>query len=137
MALTFAVGLVFGFVLFGSFGCGKESRHSAADPAAVEPAIETDRPQMVHLSPPRSEWIEYSTSSRKLTLYDLPSSGRWMVKRSDLPTAYPVGPEHILPEGLDPAETMVYYTRPGGLTSRPVTLAQIQAARPAHVSFNR
>src|SRR6266540_5640945 len=97
-AITLALGLGFGCVLIGSLGCGQDSRDGAADPAAVEPVIDSDRPLMVHLSPPRSEWIEYSPSSRKLTFYDLPSSGRWMVKRSDLATPYPVGPEHVLPE---------------------------------------
>lgn len=131
LASTLALG--FGFALIGILGCGAESR----EPDVVEPSLVSERPFMSKLPAPRSAWIDYSARDRKLTFYDLPSSGRWMVKRSDREMAYPVGPEHVLPEGLNPTETMVFYTRPGGQTSRPVTLAQIQAARDEHVSINR
>ena len=130
--LVLALG--FGMVLIGSLGCGREKREIEADPA-IDPAPATDRPHMAQLPAPRSEFIDYSPTDRKLTLYDLGSSGRWMVKRADMTTAYPVGPEHILPEGLDAKETLVYYVRPGGQTSRTVTLAQIQSAHREHVSL--
>ncbi len=135
LASTLALG--FGFALIGILGCGAESRELPVNPDVVEPSLVSERPFMSKLPAPRSAWIDYSARDRKLTFYDLPSSGRWMVKRSDREMAYPVGPEHVLPEGLNPTETMVYYTRPGGQTSRPVTLAQIQAARDEHVSINR
>jgi hypothetical protein len=128
-----------GVGLFGPFGCGHEPQNSTSDEAvAVEPeAIDTERPQLASLPPPRSEWIEYSANDRKLSLYQLRASGRWMIKRSDRETAYPIGPEHVLPEGLNPATTIVYYTRPNGLTSRGVSLAQIQATTREHVSLAR
>ena len=135
LASTLALG--FGFGLIGILGCGQESRDVPADPAAPEPALVSERPLMEKLAPPRSEWIDYSARDRKLTLYNLPSSGRWMVKRPDRDTAYPVGPEHILPEGINPTETMVYYMRPSGQISRSVSLAQILAARDEHVSIAR
>ena len=86
---------------------------------------------MVHLPAPRSEWINYSANERKLTLYNLPSAGRWMVKRSDSAVPCPIGPEHILPEGLNPAETTVYYVRPSGQTSRSVTLRKSRPPVPS------
>ena len=135
-AFSLAMGLGLGSVMFGSLGCGQDTRESA-DPDAVEPTLVSERPLMVLLAAPRSEWIDYSPRDRKLTFYDLPASGRWMIKRSDRDTAYPVGPEHVLPEGLDPSDTMVFYVRAGGQTSRSVTLAQIQAARPEQVSIAR
>ena len=136
-AFTLAIGLGLGTVLFGTVGCGQDTREAVADPTAVEPALVSERPLMTLLAAPRSEWIDYSPRDRKLTFYDLPASGRWMIKRSDRDTAYPVGPEHVLPEGLNPADTTVYYVRAGGQTSRSVTLAQIQAARPEQVSIAR
>ena len=92
---------------------------------------------MSSLPPPRAEWIDYSAKDRKLSLYQLRASGRWMVKRPDRDQAYPVGPEHVLPEGIDAGETYVYYVRPGGQTSRSITLAQIQAATREHLSIDR
>ena len=127
LALSFAV-------LIGIIGCNRETREEA-EPASPDAATATDRPMLTHLSAPRSEWINYSPNDRKLTLYTLPAAGRWMIKRSDLTSAYPIGPEYVLPEKLDPNETVVYYIRPGGQTSRSVTLAQIQAARPEHMSL--
>jgi hypothetical protein len=122
-------------ILFGILGCGRDNVADNTDPQDPAAITETDRPLMTQLPAPRSEWIAYSANDRKLTLYSLPASGRWMVKRSDLPAAYPVGSEHTLPEGINPAETMVYYIRPTGQTSRGVTLAEIQAARQEHVSL--
>jgi hypothetical protein len=131
-----ALLLGIGGALFGIFGCGREPQERNDIPS-TEAATDTDRPSMTQLSPPHSGWISYSPKDRKLTFYELPGSGRWMVKRSDQAAAYPVGPEHTLPEGLDPKEMVVFYVRPGGLTSRSVTLAQIQSARPEHVSLLR
>jgi hypothetical protein len=124
-----------GAVLFGVSGCGRDVVEDRTVEQSNAAAVDTDRPLMVQLPAPRSEWIDYSANERKLTLYNLPSAGRWMMKHSENATPYPIGPEHILPEGLNPAETMVYYVRPSGQTSRCVTLAQIQAARPVHVSL--
>jgi len=138
-AFSIAAVLGFGFLLLGLFGCGHEPRESTDETSAVadEPIVETERPLMASLPPPRSEWIEYSAKDRKLTLYQLRASGRWMVKRPDRAQAYPIGAEHVLPEGINPNETIVYYTRPGGQVSRGVTLAQIQSATREHVSIAR
>ena len=138
-ALSSLAVLGFATLLLGTFGCGHEPRDTVSDDSsATEPApFATDRPLMASLPPPRAEWIEYSAKERKLNLYQLRASGRWMVKQPDRETAYPVGPEHVLPEGLDSNKTYVYYVRPGGQASRGVTLAQIQAATREHVSILR
>jgi len=125
----------YGTVCLLGLGCSRES-HEAVDAAGAAKTA-SDRPLMARLAAPRCEWIDYSPKDRKLTLYDLPASGRWMVKPSDRATAYPVGPEHILPQGLDPDETEVFYMRPGGQVSRSVTLAQIRDAGRDHVSIAR
>jgi hypothetical protein len=131
----FLNGFGLGCVLVLGLGCGRQSRE--AIDAAENGANATDRPLMSRLPPPRCEWIDYSPKDRKLTLYDLSASGRWMVKPSEHAPAYPVGPEHILPEGLDPNDTEVFYVRPGGQVSRSVTLAQIRDAGRDHVSIAR
>ena len=130
---SFVLG--FGALLVGILGCGHDPQATTANPATSDAAPISDRPLMTQLAAPRSEWIDYSPKDRKLTLYDLPASGRWMVRRSDNPIPYPIGPEHILPEGVDPKETVVFYVRPGGQRSRTVTLAQIQASRPDYLSL--
>lgn len=133
-----ALVLVSGFcALFGLSGCGQVSRDSGEGDSLPTDSLATERPQLDSLPAPRAGWIEYSARDRKLTFYQLHASGRWMVKRSDRDKAYPVGAEHTLPEGLNPAETFVYYTRPGGQVSRGITLAQIQNASREHVSIAR
>ncbi len=133
----FAV-LGFGILSLGVFGCGHEPHEITNDEAVVqESAPNSERPLLASLPAPRSEWIDYSAKDRKLSMYHLRSSGRWMVKRSDREAAYPIGPEHTLPEGINPSETFVYYTRPNGQSSRSVTLAEIQAATREHVSIAR
>jgi len=112
-----------------------ESPDTNVSAEAAPPASE--RPQMATLPPPRAEWIEFSTRDRKLNLYQLRASGRWMVKRPDREAAYPIGSEHVLPDGIDANETFVFYQRPGGQVSRSITLAQIQAATREHVSIVR
>lgn len=124
----FTLTVVLGFgVLAGMAGCSRGPR-DGADPDPY-------RPKMTPLPPPAGDRIDYSAKDRKLTFYDPPGGpARWMIRRPGLPSAYPVGPEHTLPEGTDPDETFVYYVRPGGAASREVTLSQIRAARPAHDS---
>jgi hypothetical protein len=137
-ALKCLATLGFGLLLTGVFGCGHEPAPGPDEANAIEEKpFASDRPLMSTLPPPRAEWIEYSAKDRKLSLYPLRASGRWMVKRADRDTPYPVGPEHVLPEGLNPGETLVYYVRPGGQSSRPVTLADIQAATREHLSIDR
>jgi hypothetical protein len=138
-ALSCLATFGFGLLLLGLFGCGHEPRETGPDdPAAVEAKpFASDRPLMSTLPPPRAEWIDYSAKDRKLSLYQLRASGRWMVKRPDRETAYPVGPEHVLPEGIDSSETYVFYIRPSGQTSRSITLAEIQAATREHLSIDR
>lgn len=138
-ALSCLATFGFGLLLLGVFGCGHEPRDASSDdPAAMEATpFVSERPLMSSLPPPRAEWIEYSARENKLSLYQLRASGRWMVKRSDRETAYPVGPEHVLPEGIDSNETYIYYVRPGGQASRSISLAQIQAATREHISIAR
>lgn len=139
LAVSLVAVLGIGSLLLGVFGCNRDSRElGEGEGVAVDPPSQvSERPQLVNLPAPRPEWIEYSAKDRKLTFYQLRSSGRWMLKRSDREKAYPVGAEHVLPDGLNAAETFVYYTRPGGQTSRVVSLAQIQSSTREHVSINR
>src|SRR5437879_1278568 len=119
-------------IVVGMAGCdGQGGNGVEASEADATPY----RPLMTYLPPPASDRIDYR--DHKLTFYDLTGGGRWMVKRADTPTAYPVGPEHTLPESVKPDDTIVFYTRPGGQKSRAITLAQIQAARPGHESQQR
>src|SRR5687768_3865232 len=92
-ALSCLATFGFGLVLLGASGCGHEPRElEPSDSAAAEPVpFATERPLLSTLPPPRAEWIDYSAKDRKLNLYQLRASGRWMVKRSDRETAYPVG----------------------------------------------
>jgi hypothetical protein len=138
-ALSRFASLGFGLLLVGVFGCGHEPRDAAPaqNGASETEAVASERPHMATLPPPRAEWIEFSAQYRKLNLYPLRSAGRWMVKRSDRDAAYPIGTEHVLPEGIDANTTFVFYQRPGGQVSRSITLAQIQAATREHVSFAR
>ena len=139
MGFSLAAILGFGLILGGIFGCGHEPRETSDNESVItdQMAAESERPLLASLPAPRSEWIDYSAKDRKLTLYHLRASGRWMVKRSDRAQSYPIGAEHVLPEGINPNETIIYYTRPGGQISRGVTLAQIQSATREHVSIAR
>jgi hypothetical protein len=125
--LLLALGL--GAALVGVSGCGSD----VADGANPDPA--PYRPCMVLLPPPTVDQVRFDATTRRLSFTDPTGpSARWMVKRSDVESPLPVGPEVTLPEGLNADDTFVYYTRPGGQTSRHLTLAQILAAKPEHVS---
>jgi hypothetical protein len=118
-------------------GCASESREPPPPPApavAVPPGNREQAAKGPHLPPPESDQIRYDDRSRTLTFYALPAPARWMVLLPGAAFAAPAGPEHRLPEGVDPDRTLVYYSRPGGLQSTPVSLKQIQAAREMHAS---
>jgi hypothetical protein len=107
-------------------GC---TEHRAED----QPAPHAYRANMTPpLPPPATDRIDYDDQTRTLTFYDLQGPGRWMVHVGG--AIYPAGPDHRLPEGVDPDDTFVSYTRPGGLTSGHVSLRQIQAAHQMHNS---
>jgi len=120
--------LAFGLcaVLCGVTGCGEQRADNSPDPHPYRANMTTPLP------PPATDKIEYDDKTRTLTFYDLHGPGRWMVQVGG--AMYPVGPDHRLPEGVNPDETYVCYTRPGGQTSGHVSLRQIQAARQMHQS---
>jgi hypothetical protein len=124
------VGLAFG--LMASVGCGNQA--GPEDAAAVEQEAVIN-PAAAELPPPATDRIDYDSRTRTLTFYDLPESARWMVRKPHTLLADSVGPDHRLPEGIDPEHTFVFYRRPGGQQSRAVSLAQIQAARQMHDSL--
>jgi len=124
---------------FGVFGCGTASPPpndlaptATATPGVNDPNWLTSREK---LPAPDTDRIEYDARTRTLTFTDLPGRDRWMVQLPDEPRGRPVGPQHRLPEGVDTARTLVYYTRPGVKASEPVTVAAIEAGRAAHTSL--
>ena len=126
----------FGVVLTGA--ADRDARPRASnEPETGPPALTAvrDRPGAA-LPAPDSDRIEYDARTRTLHLYDPPDSARWMVHLSNARHPAPVGPQLRLPEGIDPDRTVVFYTRPGGGHSTPVSLRQIQDARDVHRSTN-
>ena len=116
--------------LMGAAGCSERAvpeNAAAAEEAAPGPVV-------AELPPPATDRIDYNSHTRTLTFYDLPESARWMVRKPNSLVPDLVGPDHRLPEGIDPEQTYVFYRRPGGQQSRAVSLAQIQAARQMHES---
>jgi hypothetical protein len=120
--------IALGLVVVGVSGCGRRT-----DPGSSS-APDPYRPLMAQLPPPESERIEFDAQTRTLTFYDLPASGRWMVRSLGTPAPSAAGPDHRLPQGFDPDTTFVYYRRPGGQSSGWVSVAEIQAARELHAS---
>jgi hypothetical protein len=133
------VGLA-GLVAFGLFGCGTGTPPAgdpparSATPGANDPSWLTSRES---LPPPDPDRIDYDAQKRTLTLYDLPGRERWMVRLPDEDRGRAVGPQHRLPEGVDTAQTLVYYVRIGEKASAPVTVAAIEACRGGPTSFAR
>ena len=111
-------------LLAAVIGCGSETRSSYAPAPTLMPAPDTER-------------IVYDARDRSLVFYDLPNSARWVVQLPGSPVASNVGPVHRLPEGVDPEQTLVFYTRPGGKTSNSVSLRQILDARDVNASSLR
>jgi hypothetical protein len=72
-----------------------------------------------------------------LTLYDLPGTARWLVAAPGDRFPAAAGPEHRVRDGVDPDHTFVYYSRPGGKKSYPISLRQIQDGRGPHASHVR
>ena len=105
-------------------GCGSEPRSSYTPARAVLPAPDTER-------------IVYDARDRSLVFYDLPNAARWVVQLPGRPTGSNVGPVHRLPEGVDPEQTLVFYTRPGGKVSNAVSLRQFLDARDVNASSLR
>jgi hypothetical protein len=104
-------------------GCGSESRPAHGPTRALMPA-------------PDAERIVYDARERALIFYDLPNSARWVVQLPGVKGAN-VGPVHRLPEGVDPDNTLVFYTKPNGKASNAVSLRQILDARDTHASSVR
>ena len=98
---------------------------------ANDPAWMTNRPA---LPAPDVDRITYDAQTRTLVLYDLPGNDRWAVKLPGETAGHSVPPQHRIPD-VDPADVVVYYTRPGFLPSVPVSVKQIQDSGGAHVSF--
>ena len=131
---------VLSLATFGVFGGGTAAPPDNDPPPATtvsvpgsnDPTWLTSRQE---LPAPDLDRIEYDAQKRTLTLYDLSGRDRWMVRLPDEQRGRPVGPQHRLPEGIDPTRTLVYYARPGVKVSAPVTVAQIEAGRTAHTSL--
>ncbi|HUR55943.1 MAG TPA: hypothetical protein VMZ71_17540 [Gemmataceae bacterium] len=105
-------------------GCGSESRPPHVPARALMPA-------------PDAERIVYDARERALVFYDLPNSARWVVQLPGSEKGANVGPVHRLPDGIDPEQTLVFYTRPNGKASNAVSLRQILDARDTHASSMR
>lgn len=116
-------------------GCGTAAPPGPEpSPHAVgsnDPAWITNRPA---LPPPDADRINFDERTRTLTLYDLPGNDRWLVRLPGQEAGRPVSSRHRIPD-VDPAEVLVYYTRPGLKPSVPVSLKQIQECGGAHVSL--
>ena len=119
----------------GLFGCGTAtppgsppSPHAlgANDPAWI--ALRTALP------PPDTDRLNYDERTRTLTLYNLPGNDRWLVRLPGETAGRQVAPRHRIPD-VDPAEVMVYYTRPGFQPSVPVSVKQILDSGSTHVSM--
>lgn len=111
-------------VLAAVVGCGRDARP-------------VDVPARAWMPAPDAERIVYDARDRSLTLYDLPNAARWVVQLPGAEKGASVGPVHRLPEGVDPEQTMVFYTRPNGKASNAVSLRQILDARDTHASSMR
>lgn len=124
-------------VPLGLTGCGTATPPgSAPSPHAVganDPAWIVSRPA---LPPPDTDRMNYDPRTRTLTLYGLPGNDRWLVQLPGESVGRPVPPQHRLPD-VDPAEVMVYYTRPGVKPSVPVSVKQIQDSGSTHLSMIR
>lgn len=120
-------------VLIGLTGCG-----SGHDGAATGPNGRPLPVEQVSAGPPLPapdpERIEYNPDTRTLSFYELPEAGRWMIHRSGDPAAVPAGPEHRLPDAASIDKSYVYYVRPGGQSSRTVTVRTIQDSRTVYAS---
>lgn len=133
---------VVSWAVLGVFGCetalppptDPPTGNPPATVGANDPNWLTSRPR---LPPPDPERIDYDAQKRELSFYELPGRDHWMVQLPDESVGRPVGPRHRLPEGVDPANVLVYYTRPGAKASASVTVAQIEAVRAAHSSLVR
>lgn len=116
-------------------GCGtKEPPGPTASPHAVganDPAWITGR---ASLPPPDLDRINYDERTRTITLYDLPGNDRWQIQMPGEGNGRPTAPRVRLTDA-DPADTYVYYVRPGMRPSTPVSLKQIQESGGTHVSF--
>lgn len=95
------------------------------------------RPTLTRLPDPPADRIGYDDRTRTLVLPDPPAAARWMVEVPGADRPNPAGPAVRLPSGADPAETFVYYQRPGGQLSGRVSVARVLAARDAHTSHLR
>lgn len=103
--------------LAGLSGCG--SNPAPADGSAAG----------ARLPPPATDQLEYDKTSGTLTLYQLPDSARWMIQLPGSPAPAPAAVKHRIPPGADPDRTLVFYARPGGHFSAPVSLRQIEKAQ--------
>jgi cholesterol transport system auxiliary component len=133
------VGLA-GLVVFSLFGCGTGAPSANDPPAHSGTPGANDPPWLTSrdtLPPPDPDRIDYDAQKHTLTLYDLPGRERWMVRLPDEARGRTVGPQHRLPEGVDTAQTLVYYVRLGEKPSAPVTVAAIEACRAGPTSFAR
>ena len=119
----------------GLFGCGTATPPGThASPHALganDPAWVTLR---TALPAPDTDRLNYDVRTRTLTLYDLPGNDRWLVRLPGETAGRQVTPRHRIPE-VDPADVLVYYTRPGFQPSVPVSVKQILDSGSTHVSM--
>jgi hypothetical protein len=115
-------------------GCGRLG--SPVDQASAPREPLDPRPTLPPPEPDRLA-LGYNPDTHTLTFYELPDSARWFVSEPGTRFATPAGPEHQFPAWADPDEIQVYYFRPGGKKSVPITLRQIQECRVLHASNTR
>src|SRR5262249_4205756 len=101
---------------FGGGAAARPPRHPPPAARPPPPTVGVNDPNWLtsrpFLPPPDTDRIDYDAQQRTLTFYELPGRDHWVVQLPD-DAPRPVGPTHRLPEGVDPAQIRVWYTRPG------------------------
>ena len=123
---------VFAWLAAAGLACNSQPSAKVAD----ERPTEAPTPEDAHSRAPKPDpaRLSFDESTQVLQLYELPEDGaHWLVTSPSEPRGVPAQGDFKFSNRADPKAVSVFYTRPKGGMSHPVSLQEIVDAKKAAV----
>jgi len=124
----------FAWLAAAGLACNSQPSAKVADERSVEAPLPEGADARSRAPKPDPARLSFDESTQVLQLYELPEDGaHWLVALPSEPRGVPAQGDFKFTNRADPKAVSVFYTRPRGGMSHPVSLQEIVDARKAAV----